>query len=448
MSGNYLKEVRNQYEEFPYPPVDPENEKYTLKIPFTEAFSYITHYCFSGKKDMRKNCRFLVAGGGTGDAAIGIMEQLMAGSENCEVVYVDISQASMKIAKERARIRGFEDRITWQHGSLLSIPEIGLGTFDYIDCSGVLHHLESPDDGLKALVSVLKPEGVLSIMLYAQYGRTAVYQMQDLLRLINQNAESSQQKLDNTKKILNDLPATNWLIHSPPTILNEIRWSDAAIYDLLLHSQDRAYSVPEIYNFVGKQNFEIIEFFADDGSIWRDLYNPELYVKDAVLLQQIQALPKKDQRAIAELLNGKICRHIFYAARKIPTLPSLDDPDMVPYFDISFAEDIYETFRQVVAQSHDIITFKSSDGVTVLLKKTPHLELLSKYFDGKRGLNEICELVLNTMDKKPTIADLKLEFSLVYSTFHSYRWMFLRHKNIQPYENNTIMQERVAKMYA
>ena len=43
MSGNYLKEVRNQYEEFPYPPVDPENEKYTLKIPFTEAFSYITH---------------------------------------------------------------------------------------------------------------------------------------------------------------------------------------------------------------------------------------------------------------------------------------------------------------------------------------------------------------------------------------------------------------------
>ena len=48
-----------------------------------------------------------------------------------------------------------------------------------------MHHLEDPDAGLRALLSVLKDGGALGIMVYGQYGRTGVYQMQETLRLIN-----------------------------------------------------------------------------------------------------------------------------------------------------------------------------------------------------------------------------------------------------------------------
>ena len=34
-------------------------------------------------------------------------------------------------------------------------------TFDLIVCTGVLHHLADPDAGLRALRSVLKPDGVM-----------------------------------------------------------------------------------------------------------------------------------------------------------------------------------------------------------------------------------------------------------------------------------------------
>lgn len=447
MTENYLKEVRNQYEEFPYPPTNPEDEKSVLRIPFPEVFSYITHYGFAGKKDMRKNCRFLVAGGGTGAAVIGIMEQLMHGSDNCEVVYVDLSETSMNIARERARIRGFEDKIIWKRGSLLSVAEIDVGTFDYINCSGVLHHLKSPEEGLKALVSVLKPEGVLSIMLYAKHGRIAVYQMQELFRFINQATQNPQQKVENAKIILNALPETNWFIHSPLVILDEIRSGDAAIYDLLLHSQDRAYSVPEIYEYVEAERLHIIDFFADDFSLGRSLYDPTLYIYDEALLKQLRGYPLRDQQAIAELLHGKISKHTFYASLKAPEAASLDAPDMVPYFDVSFLSSIYESFAYLVSTSNEIVTFKNTGGGIAKLPKTPHLELLTKYLDGKRTVDEICELALR-FAKNTSIAELKQEFALMYMIFSHRRWMLLRHKSIPPYFGSDILQKRVNKMYA
>ena len=83
----------------------------------------------------------------------------------------------MDIAKQRASIRGLNN-ITWMHTSLLDLPSLDIGKFDYINCSGVLHHLESPQEGLAALNSVLKQDGAILIMVYAKYGRTAIYQIQ------------------------------------------------------------------------------------------------------------------------------------------------------------------------------------------------------------------------------------------------------------------------------
>ncbi len=87
----------------------------------------------------------------------------------------------MAIARARAEARGLTN-IVWERGSLLDLPSFGLGTFDYIDCCGVLHHLPDPAAGLAALVSVLAPGGGMGLMVYAPHGRTGVYMAQDALR--------------------------------------------------------------------------------------------------------------------------------------------------------------------------------------------------------------------------------------------------------------------------
>ena len=146
-----------------------------------EDLPMINHYCFAGKQSFKNGFRALVAGGGTGDATIFLAEQLR--HSNAQIVHLDLSQASIAIAQERARIRGLTN-ITWVHDSLLSLPALGLGKFDYINCSGVLHHLADPDQGFNALRSVLKPDGAVGLMVYATTGRTAVYQTQAMLRQI------------------------------------------------------------------------------------------------------------------------------------------------------------------------------------------------------------------------------------------------------------------------
>ena len=46
--------------------------------------------------------------------------------------------------------------------------------FDFIDASGVLHHLGRPVGGLARLLSLLRPSGAMEVGLYSERGRRNV----------------------------------------------------------------------------------------------------------------------------------------------------------------------------------------------------------------------------------------------------------------------------------
>src|SRR5690606_33784292 len=95
----YLDNVRQQYEALLYPPRDPQDERRRLLEVQIDRLPLINFYCFKGQHTFQ-GARVLVAGGGTGDSTIYLAEQLR--ERGGEVVYVDISGASMQVAKERA----------------------------------------------------------------------------------------------------------------------------------------------------------------------------------------------------------------------------------------------------------------------------------------------------------------------------------------------------------
>lgn len=165
--------VRQQYEQCPYPPRDLEDERHRLLEAQIDRLPLVNFYCFRGQADSA-GARVLVAGGGTGDSTIYLAEQLL--QVNGEVVYVDISESSMQVAKRRANIRKLNN-IRWIHGSILALDPETFRLFDYVSCTGVLHHLAEPALGLKCLKSVLKPSGAMGILIYAKYRRTGVYQL-------------------------------------------------------------------------------------------------------------------------------------------------------------------------------------------------------------------------------------------------------------------------------
>lgn len=443
--ANYLKEVREHYENYPYPPMNPLDEKERILITVTEAFDILNHECFSGRRNFQKDFRALVAGGGTGDAVIALAEQLR--DSNTEVTYVDMSEASMKVAQERARVRGLTN-IRWIRDSLLNIPHLGLGKFDYINCSGVLHHLADPDLGLQTLSDALKDDGAMGIMVYAQYGRMSTYILQDALRIINEDEPNLQTRVDNAKSVLNAMPSSNWFTSSPPMVIQEINAGDVAIYDLLLHSQDRAYTIPQLYGFVEKAGLNIVHFFSDHQEYGQNLYNALYYLKDEDLKAKVSTWPLREQQALAELLHGKIEKHTFYAAKKVPSLPSCDDLDMIPLLGFNIFSE-HEGILSVIRKGQSMVTLQQTQtGGNVEFENTLYLGDMFSLIDGKRTLREIFANVIEVNKGKeyaPTNQSLLEDFKPFYEAMNFADWLFLRHKSTSEVLHHDVFQARIPK---
>jgi SAM-dependent methyltransferase len=318
-----VSRVREQYEDLPYPPVDPGDERKRLVVSALDRLPVVNQYCFRGARTFDDGFRVLVAGGGTGNSAIFLAEQLRG--LNAEVVYLDFSAASMGVAHERARIRGLTN-IAFHRASLLDLPTLGLGAFDFINCTGVLHHLPDPDAGLRALLAALKPDGAMYLMVYGRYGRTATYMMQDLMRIVNAGEDSRDACLRNLKAALASLPGNHWVRFAEkanPSHDASGAFGDAGLYDLYLHEQDRAYTIGEVCDWLGGHGLHIpVRPGTHDE---RMFYRPETFVKDAGLLARLKKLPEREQWAAAELLCGHLNKHNVYACREAGTALTLAD---------------------------------------------------------------------------------------------------------------------------
>jgi len=250
----------------------------------------------------------LIAGGGTGDATVMLGQQLADAGSPAAIVHVDLSEASLAVAEARVKARRLGN-IAFRRLSLLDLPGSGLGPFDYIDCCGVLHHLDDPAAGLAALTAVLAEKGGLGLMLYGALGRIGVYPAQAMLRALTGEDEAEPAaRVAVARRLLAQLPPTNWLKRNP-FVADHLKGDDAGLYDLLLHSRDRAYTVPEAAALAAGAGLRITAFIEPA------LYDPASYLTDPQILARLGRLSWLDRCAFAENVAGTLRKHIFYAVK-------------------------------------------------------------------------------------------------------------------------------------
>jgi SAM-dependent methyltransferase len=318
-----MDEVRAQYEALPYPPRDPRDEAIRLITGTPSHVLEINHYLFSGRLNFARPFRALVAGGGTGDACIMLAQQLVDRRCPGEVVYLDISTASRQICEARAKARGLRN-INFLTGSLLDLPSMPIGQFDYIDCTGVLHHLPDPAAGMRALASVLNPDGGMGVMLYGEYGRSGVYPLQELLQTLAPRSMALEDRIAMTKRLIRFLPTTN-LFRRNPYLNDHVTGGDAGLYDLLLHSCDRAFTVPDIGAMARESGLRLVAFLEPVR------YEPATYMSDPIIARQASSLPLVERAAFAERLAGNLRTHVFYATRAgFDTVARPEDTSAIP----------------------------------------------------------------------------------------------------------------------
>ncbi len=368
--------VRDQYEGYPYPPRDPADERTRLITGSPSHLDELNHYVFGGRRDLRRPIRVLVAGGGTGDAAIMLAQQLADAGAPADILYIDLSEASRRIALERARVRGLAN-IRFERLSLLDLPGADPGPFDYVDCCGVLHHLEDPEAGLAALAAVLANGGGMGLMVYGALGRIGVYHAQEMLRLLAAG-DPAPVRLDLAGRLVRGLPGTNWLRRNP-FVNDHLRQGDAGLFDLLLHARDRAYRVPEVVRLAAGAGLRIVSFIEPA------FYDPLSYLDDGRLRERALALPAEARWSLAELLAGNLRKHVFYVVRQgSPVVPpDPGDPRAVPVL-----RDLDGKALAAAMPAEPSVTARI-DGITFRRSLPPLAGEILGRIDGRRRLEEI-----------------------------------------------------------
>lgn len=200
----------------------------------------------------------LVAGCGTGREALSIARM----SPDATVTAIELSETSLAVA--RARCAGQGNLRLLRH-DLHAVAELGQ-RFDYIACSGVLHHLPDPEAGWAALVDVLAPGGAMQVALYSRIARLQVAAARMRLGALTQEPVSDD--------VIRE--ARRRLIAAPLPSVTDSRdfFSTAGVHDLLFHVHEDCFDVPRIERTTDALGLKLLRFglpTPEDAARYRDL---------------------------------------------------------------------------------------------------------------------------------------------------------------------------------
>ncbi len=297
----------NIYEEWLYPqPID-DLKAYQASGRIDAAAPKIVHplYWPNGayEKSAKKHIDILIVGCGPNAAARYAFEHPEA-----QVTGIDISDAALAHSKMLQEKHGLEN-LTLKKWDLNHLePEQIAGAelhskFDFIEIIGVLNHLTHPVETTKRLKALLKPHGVMTVMLYGLYGRPGASMLQTLFK---------ETELGHTPEALETVRQTLGLLDAshPVHLFNQTTFDsqfDAGLVDSFLRGVDPAYDVAGCLDFTKQVDMTFMG--------WLDTFNyhPEGQIPpENLLYEKIKALPDETQWKLMELFNGTLKKHTFY----------------------------------------------------------------------------------------------------------------------------------------
>jgi SAM-dependent methyltransferase len=297
-SVDVAEEVRDFYDRYPYPPPVANLEKYQRQWQDPQRRRADFHLFWPGQP-YREDQSILIAGCGTSQAAKHALRWPEA-----QVTGIDCSATSVGHTEELKKKYNLKNLQVHQL-AIERVKELGM-SFDQIVCTGVLHHLADPDAGLSALRSVLKPDGAIQLMVYAPYGRAGIYMLQEFCRRTGIHARDGD--IRDLMSALTALPPGHplqTLLAQAPDFRNE-----AALADALLHPQDRAYSVPQLFDFIEKAGL------AFGRWVRQAPYSVHCgVIANIPQASRIARLTLSEQYAAIELFRGTMIRHSVIAYR-------------------------------------------------------------------------------------------------------------------------------------
>ena len=318
-------DVQQFYEAHPYPPPLESLEQYQ-RVWQDPQRRRADHHLFWPDRPFREPFSILVAGCGTSQAAKYAVRWPTA-----QVTGIDVSATSVRWTEQLKRKHQLNN-LQVRQLPIERAAELNT-TFDQIVCTGVLHHLSDPESGLTALRDVLASNGAMQVMVYAPYGRTGIYMLQEFCRRLGIRATDDDiRDLITALKALPSGHPLEKLLREAPDFLHE-----ASIADALLHPQDRAYSVQQFFEFLERGRLTFGRWVKQAP------YSPQCgAVARLPQASRMMRLSRAQQYAAAELFRGTMTTHSAVVYRndnpKLPAVSVADDEAWREYVPVRMSD--------------------------------------------------------------------------------------------------------------
>ena len=359
--------VKQQYTDWPYPgPID--------NIAVWRAMGWghqldlkNDHALLWPERDYNPRLSVLIAGCGTMEAAVEAYNYPEA-----NILGIDLSPTSIEHTNQLKKQHNLKN-LELKQMDLCDVASLGR-KFDLIVSFGVLHHLPDPQQGLKALASVLQDDGVIFLTLYGKYLRTGVSMLQEALRLLR--VGQKQDDVNFTRSVIQSLPPHHPLVPYLQTA-NDLDY-EAGIVDTFLHPQEAAFSVPDVLSLASSSNL-VFQGWYDNLPYYPD----GAMTLERPLYQKVSALPVEEQWAAMELLVPPLSGHRFM----------LRNPNSnKKKYSIRFDDD---SFKNLVPTLRNRLKVSDENEITII-KREWHKQILTRAerglfqsIDGKRTISEI-----------------------------------------------------------
>jgi len=376
--------VRQLYEQFPYPRQLISLDKL---VSGEHVMSWGLRSCLPihfPDRPAPERPEILVAGCGT-----DIAPTMAAANPNSHVLGIDVSEASLAISRGHAESQGLGN-VEFRHLAIEQVEELGRD-FDYIHCHGVLHHLHDPVVGLQKLGAVCREDGVISLMVYARYGRVGLYMLQDLCGRLGM--EVNERDGIRARSLLELLPPAHPFRNIGVNLPKDVGLEE--VMDMILHPRDVSYSTDDVRELVESAGMHFQRWLP--AAQYDPQYTP---MAQTDLQESIGSLDFWQRSAAADLFWGTFIKHEFLVT-PVPR-PS--------HHELFGEERILEAIVSLaghLAIKHEGDSVKLSNQFHLVRIETtgPKRELLPllRAIDGKRNVAEVLEVFYGGIPDDPRL---------------------------------------------